>query len=303
MSSQRNTAKQELRLPFSYCKLSRAVDVLQCAEMDLINLAVENKIEMNMLLNRFYCRALFKGDFEQAEDWYGTLKFPTLAAFLSAQSRTITKHSIIEFTDDDYLSEDGGKTGADVFCENPQGEYISGLCFAHGLWRVNDVSSFQNASVVENFFSAFSPCLTGTESPIVQLLPGDLGKSMKELGPKAYLACTNTVSTDDLWVTKHDIERIADAEFDFDKLSFIGKVENPTTATKTESRKTIAKKGDMIEALLRLHPAFEGQDLDSIAPGRIKSIVEAIAAERGVSFPDTDIGTWSKYLRRGRHQQ
>lgn len=302
MSSQRNAAKQELRLPFSYCKLPRAADVLQCSEMDLINLAVENKIEINMLLNRFYCRVLFKGDFEQAENWYETLKFPTLAAPLSAQSRIITKHSIVEFTNDDYLAEEGEKTGADVFCENPQGEYISGLCFAHGLWRVNDVSAFQNASVVENFFPTLSPCLTGAESPIVQLLPGDLGRKMKELGRKAFLACTITLSTDDLWITKHDIERIAVANFDFDKLSFVGKVEDPTTATKSESRKTIAKKGDMIEALLRLLPAFEGQDLDSWAPGKIKDIVEAVAAEKGVSFPETDVGTWSKYLRRGRHQ-
>lgn len=302
MSAQRNTTKQELRLPFSYCKISRAADVLQCAEMDLINLAVENKIELNMLLNQFYCRALFKGNFEQAEEWHETLKFPTLAASLSAQSRAITKYSIMEFTDGDYLSEQGEKTGADVFCENPQGEYISGLCFAHGLWRVNDVSAFQNASVVENFFPTLSPCLTGTESPIVQLLPGDLGMKMKELGPKAYLACTNTVSTEDLWVTKYDIERIATSGFDFDKLSFVGKVENPAAVTKTESRKTIAKKGDMIEALLRLLPDFEGQDLDAMAPGRIKEIIEVLAAEKGVSFPETDVGTWSKYLRRGRHQ-
>ena len=303
MSTQRKITKSEIRLPFSFCKLSRAADVLQCAEIDFINLAVENKIEINMLLNRFYCKVLFKGNFEQADEWYETLKYPTLSSSLSAQSRMITQHSILEFSDGQYLSESGEKNGSDIFNEDPQGEYISGCCFAYGLWRVNDLGEFLNNSSVDHFFPSFSPSLAGAKCPIVQILPGDLGERMRDLGRKAFLACSHTVSTDDLWITKHDIERIISAEFDFDKLSFVDVIERPGAKTKTESSKTIAKKGEMIEALIKLLPEFNDTDLDAITPGRIKSLVEAIAAERGVLFPDTDIGTWSKYLRRGRHQQ
>lgn len=292
-----------IKLPFSYCKLSRAADVLQCDQMDMINLAIENKIEINVLLDHFYCSVLFKGNFEQAEEWYESLSAPTLSTLLSAQSRMITNHSVIEFDDGKLFELDGAKTGADIFCEDPQGEYIRGFCFAHGLWRVNDLRAFQRCTTVENFFPTLSPCLAGAKSPIVQILPGDLGEKMRELGRKAFLACTQTISTEDLWVTKYDIERIISADFDFDKLSFVDKVENPSTNTKSESGKTIAKKGEMIEALLKLIPEFSSEDVEEMAPAKIKNLVEAVASERGVAFPETDLGTWSKYLRRGRHQK
>lgn len=70
-----------------------------------------------------------------------------------------------------------------------------------------------------------------------------------------------------------------------------------------ESDKTLAKKENLIRALLDLIPELSGVDVDSISVKRLKEIIEATAATRGVDFPKTDLGTWSKYLERGRHKK
>lgn len=70
-----------------------------------------------------------------------------------------------------------------------------------------------------------------------------------------------------------------------------------------ESDKTLAKKENLIRALLELIPELSGVDVDSISVKKLKEIIETTAAERGVDFPKTDLGTWSKYLERGRHKK
>lgn len=70
-----------------------------------------------------------------------------------------------------------------------------------------------------------------------------------------------------------------------------------------ESDKTLAKKENLIRALLELIPELSGVDVDTISVKKLKEIIETTAAERGVDFPRTDLGTWSKYLERGRHKK
>lgn len=70
-----------------------------------------------------------------------------------------------------------------------------------------------------------------------------------------------------------------------------------------ESRKTIAKKENLIKALLTLVPEFSDVDIEGLAVSKIKTIAEVAAANRGIDFPKTDLGTWSKYLERGRHKK
>ncbi len=49
-------AEKEIKIPFSYCRLSRGASFLGVEPSDLINLAIENKIEISMMLKRFHCR-------------------------------------------------------------------------------------------------------------------------------------------------------------------------------------------------------------------------------------------------------
>ncbi|GKW11286.1 hypothetical protein [Pectobacterium sp. IFB5596] len=70
-----------------------------------------------------------------------------------------------------------------------------------------------------------------------------------------------------------------------------------------ESDKTLAKKENIIRALLELIPELSGVNVDSTPVKKLKEIIEATALDRGVEFPKTDLGTWSKYLERGRHKK
>ncbi|EBR9314533.1 hypothetical protein VQZ12_000799 [Salmonella enterica] len=70
-----------------------------------------------------------------------------------------------------------------------------------------------------------------------------------------------------------------------------------------ESDKTVAKKAEIISCLIKLIPEMSDVNLDTTPVAKIASLIEAVAATRAVEFPKTDIGTWSKYLGRGRHKK
>ena len=68
-------AEKEIKIPFSYCRLSRGASFLGVEPSDLINLAIENKIEISMMLKRFHCRILLREDFSDVKDWYSSPDF------------------------------------------------------------------------------------------------------------------------------------------------------------------------------------------------------------------------------------
>lgn len=92
------------------------------------------------------------------------------------------------------------------------------------------------------------------------------------------------VCINDLLITKTEIE----------------KLKKGTISESTDSDKTIALKGEIIPPLIKMLPSFAGVDLDSFSVAKIKDTVEAIAAEKGIEFPDIHRQTWQKYLGRNR---
>ncbi|WP_337049356.1 hypothetical protein [Serratia fonticola] len=78
---------------------------------------------------------------------------------------------------------------------------------------------------------------------------------------------------------------------------------HPKYNEKGESDKTVAKKENIIKGLLSLIPELATYEIDEIPVKRLKEMIESVAAKRGVDFPSTDLGTWSKYLERGRHKK
>lgn len=65
-----------------------------------------------------------------------------------------------------------------------------------------------------------------------------------------------------------------------------------------ESAKTVAKKGEIIVCLLGMIPEISNLKIDGTPVAKIKEIVEALAAEKGMDFPDTHAQTWARYLGR-----
>ncbi|MBQ4768919.1 hypothetical protein F9U42_17405 [Pectobacterium versatile] len=95
------------------------------------------------------------------------------------------------------------------------------------------------------------------------------------------------VNTDTLYVKNEDLEELKEL----------------CSHQIDESDKTLAKKENIIRALLELIPELSGVNIDSIPVKKLKELIETIALDRGIEFPKTDLGTWSKYLERGRYKK
>lgn len=67
---------------------------------------------------------------------------------------------------------------------------------------------------------------------------------------------------------------------------------------KIDSPKTIAKKGEIISALIKINPELSDIDLENAPVAKVITIIEAAAASKGVDLPATDKNTWAKYLGR-----
>lgn len=65
-----------------------------------------------------------------------------------------------------------------------------------------------------------------------------------------------------------------------------------------ESPKTVAKKAELIPALIKLVPELSDLDLETIPVAKVMAMVETTAAAKGVEFPAMDKNTWARYLGR-----
>ncbi|MDP8607190.1 hypothetical protein [Serratia marcescens] len=65
-----------------------------------------------------------------------------------------------------------------------------------------------------------------------------------------------------------------------------------------ETDKTIAKKAELIPALLKMVPELSNVDFESTPVKKIIELIEAVAASKGVCLPETHRQTWQKYLGR-----
>ncbi|ORM60111.1 hypothetical protein PRCB_11710 [Pantoea rodasii] len=217
-------ADKELKLPFSYCKIERGASILGVNPTDLINLAVLNKIEVCMMLRHFYSRVFLRANFSEVKDWYGTLQLNSRWNYLAATAREISNQSVIEFTNAMYNQPEKLISGIDVFNEMEGSNHVTGVGFASGLWRIMP-EQFEGTNYVERFFPSFSPCLTGGESPVAQLMPAQPFEDFKNGKKFDFQDHIFTASHDDLWVTSYDLKRIHRAELDFDALPDLGSVE------------------------------------------------------------------------------
>lgn len=67
---------------------------------------------------------------------------------------------------------------------------------------------------------------------------------------------------------------------------------------KVDTPKTLAKKGEIISALIKINPELSDINLETTPVAKIITIIEAAAASKGVDLPPTDKNTWAKYLGR-----
>lgn len=65
-----------------------------------------------------------------------------------------------------------------------------------------------------------------------------------------------------------------------------------------ETDKTIAKKAELIPALLKMIPELSDVNLETTSVAKIIEVIEATAASKGICLPETHRQTWQKYLGR-----
>lgn len=176
-------------------------------------------------------------------------------------------------------------------------------------WSIDFVEfkSVSNGFMVEGYYArAISGFFYIDSHPLIDAEFSDLEKitlSGVSTSPEPYagngidvsflLGNQLSINTSKLCVRLADIEGI----------KLFGSMPDGRDINKKESIKTVAKKEKIIKGLLMIIPEFSDQDIDSIPVKKIKELVESISASRGIEFPDTDLGTWSKYLERGRFEK
>lgn len=67
---------------------------------------------------------------------------------------------------------------------------------------------------------------------------------------------------------------------------------------KVDTPKTLAKKGEIISALIKMNSELSDINLETTPVAKIIAIIEAAAASKGIDLPPTDKNTWAKYLGR-----
>lgn len=167
-------------------------------------------------------------------------------------------------------------------------------CLSGEMWDIYDINYYDNneliqysgyyAGVIHGLFYVeggyIAPLEFGNENVILQQI-----STKKDTGEGDYPVDINFLS-EHLMVDK---SKICILEKDISDLSKIDA---------SESRKTIAKKAELIPQLLKMMPEFNKLDLDKMPVAKIISLVEAAAAAKGIEIPKTDKQTWAKYLGR-----
>lgn len=189
-------------------------------------------------------------------------------------------------------------------------EEIDDMGMLSGEWWNIDFINFNHANeyftvdgyyarAVTGFFYIDSSSLTDAEFRD----DGEISLVRVSTGPESYVDDCIDINFVYGNAVKTSVSKLCIRAKDIDDIKPSGHIPDYAKSIESESSKTIAKKERIIKGLLSLIPEMSGEDIDELPVKKIKELVESIAAVRGVEFPNTDLGTWSKYLERGRFKK
>ena len=201
----------------------------------------------------------------------------------------------------------------DFWLEDESLQVVDSSAVAYGVYGlvevserelyVNEMNLINNESIMVSSFTL--PCdATNKNINGYFRLPGDCvyndeliskdNNALRENGIENSLSHESgvLVNINDLLITKDELNRLNG------KLSEESVINiNPINE---DNPKSLAKKAEIIPALIRLLPDFKSADIDMMPVSKIKNVIESLAATNGVDLPDTHIQTWQKYLGRNR---
>ena len=166
----------DIKIPFKYCRIERAAELLNCKIEDLLTLGFDNKININVMFDSDISFLFMEGNIDEAEQWKANL-LPSNYCYGGASA--ISEYSSFKF---DNLSVDEN----DNPIWSPYFQESNGLVFscegrAYGLWRLirnlDDLINYRVAYVGE---CSFIPCYPPENNRAMQLNSGGFGNESLE---------------------------------------------------------------------------------------------------------------------------
>lgn len=205
---------KDTKIPFHYCRLERAANLIGCEISDLINLGVLGKISICVLLDGFHSCLAVKGNIDSATNWYKGLP-SSLSSSRSAKN--ITEYSIMQLYP--YvvnLITDKPEPSALFESQSGNGDAFSSQGRAFGLWSLWwGLDNIQNHG--EHYLTGFelAPCHPKEDNPATQLLGGEDENEYDEDYEGETKNKNIRLTVNDLWITSHDVRRLIDFDKDY----------------------------------------------------------------------------------------
>ncbi len=210
----------ELKIPFKYCRIERAADLLGCKIEDLVTLGVENRISLNLMLDAAQADMSIRGNIDAANAWMKSLK-PTTQYMSNALG--VTNYSYFSFDVIQSSEHDDYIRVPEFNYYNERNDYcLTCLGRAYGLWILfRNIDALLNYKVVYLSGMELTPCLPDENNIANQLmLYQELDKNEDEMTDDEFMdSCRGFRVTDkDLWITSVDIIRLINCKGDYSLL-------------------------------------------------------------------------------------
>ncbi|MEQ1965349.1 hypothetical protein ABLB69_19875 [Xenorhabdus khoisanae] len=215
----------DTKIPFKYCRIERAANLLGCEIEDLVTLGLENKISLNLMLDGIDASIIIDGNIETAKQWREKLE-PTHKYLAPAVG--ITEYSYFSF---DVLQVDEDYEPIWIQPFYPLGEKddmcVTCVGRTYGLWRLTrGIDQLLNYRVAYISGSGFSPCHPDENNLALQLMIYKKHeKDEDEMTDEEFWDAHrgSRITDKDLWLTSFDIRRLLDCEDDYYSLGELDK--------------------------------------------------------------------------------
>lgn len=227
-----------VKIPFTFCRIKRAAELLGISHEDLLSLAVSGKINLCVKLNGFEAVMLASGTPDKLAEWYSSLKNDSSSLALA---KSISKYS--SFWINSYSpGEEGGEA---IF--SPYFRYVqlangessvdfstSGHGLAFGLWipQLTVISSVLDHGKSPFYGSVRLSC-ADEGSPSILLAPLSLNYSFtskREGDTEEYedQFVEVELTADDLWITSEQVRTLLECNGDYGSIQTIDSFGGPT---------------------------------------------------------------------------
>lgn len=212
---------KDIKIPFSYCRIERAANLLECEVDDLLNLGVTKKI--SLCLNLFDARSVLyvRGDTDTATKWFNGLGKKSTTSLMG---NSVTEFSRMHLYSYDYDEETDESVCIPNFGDASQNGCFSSIGKAYGLWRIwSGLEELQNFGEYIVGGCELSPChpTEGTLATQLLLIADDYDEisddDQEEVNDEVQFK--KKITTCDLWITSYDIRRLLNCNHDYSALS------------------------------------------------------------------------------------